>query len=183
MWDSPCTYIFLPVFVFPFPCSFMQFLMWVWELCDMLQLPYGAKVLNLSVFCIKSQLKNPICCLIWLLQRQCCFSNQLSNNITFVMGGIQFASEITGKKVCRNLVPVALCAECTRMRWEGCSVTPAWELHPVPWPAPQGALHQEKQQDALLWHQESAESRADNDAKWWPCGCLIRGPVPRHLLI
>lgn len=84
----------------------MQFLMWVWELCVMLQLPYGAKVLNLSVFCIKSQLKNPICCLIWLLQRQCCFSNQFSNNITFVMGGIQFASEITGKKVCRNLIPV-----------------------------------------------------------------------------
>lgn len=115
--------------------------------------------------------------------RRWCFFHQFFNSISFVMWGYNLPQRYEAKEVCRNQKSVAFCSDCTWMWREGCSVVLVQDPPPVPQSALKWALQQGKQQDALLWHQVSTESRADDAKKQWPRNCFIWGPVPRRLLI
>lgn len=64
--DCPCTYIFffLPAFVFPFLCSHMQFLMWVWELCDVFPCHMEQKSSNYVTSVLNLSWKTPLLCFL-----------------------------------------------------------------------------------------------------------------------
>lgn len=168
---------FLSAFVFPFLCSLMQFLMWVWELCDVFPCHmeqkswnYLSSVLNLSWKTLFAMLSD--------FFRDSVAPHQFYNNISFVVGAIQFASERTGNKVCRNLIHVTvllwLCLDVMRVLSQGCARVP------------QAALSERS-----IAPREAAGCSAVTPSGWWETKlqrsgglvALIRCPVPGHLLI